>query len=51
MRGRSCSLSLRERAGVRGNGSCEYQRAATFAIALEPAELPLDWREVSAIVY
>src|SRR5439155_24125326 len=30
---RSCSLSLRERAGVRGNGSCEYQRCGTFAIA------------------
>src|SRR5438552_2339169 len=27
------SLSLRERAGVRGNGACEYQRGAAFAIA------------------
>src|SRR5438552_11273336 len=27
------SLSLRARAGVRGNGACEYQRGAAFAIA------------------
>src|SRR5438034_3818816 len=30
---RRCSLSLRERAGVRGNRSCEHQRRATSAIA------------------
>src|SRR6266404_4298336 len=32
-RGPWVSLSLRERAGVRGNGPREYQRGATFAIA------------------
>jgi len=37
--------------GVEGERIVRIQRAATFAIALEPAELPLDWREVSAIVY
>src|SRR5260221_7318221 len=30
---RRCSLSLRERVGVRGNRTCEHQRRATFAIA------------------
>ena len=39
---RRCSLSLRERAGVRGNGSCEYQRGATFAIGSRNANNTAD---------
>ena len=37
---RRCSLSLRERAGVRGNRACEYQRGATFAIASRNPKFP-----------
>ena len=41
---RRCSLSLRERAGVRGNRSCEYQRVATFAIATRPSSRCVGFR-------